>query len=487
MTFRKDLGHRELCLALTLAGTLLVWQLFVPPIIGLADQGDFLKLLGPLGYAPVPKGPEHKYWYVTRTYVKDPSYREPLWGQATSEFIPARIAIALNSLFGNPQRFDITVFGFTHAVLFLLALARLLYVTRALAKYRIAWALMLLVLTDVGYVAYWNSLYTEPASCLWFLFLLAESIDVCNSEGTSIGTVLRWNTFAVLLISAKVQNAPLAVPLAAYGLGLGWRALDRKTRYTAVGGVAAICLASVVMYRSLLPAPRVMALYDAVFFGILPESHDPQADLKALGLDPGYARYSGTLAWTPGTGVADGSLVNAIQAKVSPFGLMAFYLKRPRRMWRHVEARLPTALSLRPEFCGNFDRSAGRLPGARSDAIALWSRFHERCISRIARLLLPALILVVIGGGLVLLLNVGSTVSVRRWTELAICLATCCLTAFFVAAFGDAWDNVKHQFLFNLLLDTCLIFGLVAVLSIRNARPALTLFYLSDAPLRRAV
>jgi hypothetical protein len=83
----------QLWLAVTPGGALVVWQLFLPPIIGLADQGDFLRLLGPLGYAPVPKGPEHKYWYVTRKYVKDPSYRQPRFEQVTSEFIPARTAI----------------------------------------------------------------------------------------------------------------------------------------------------------------------------------------------------------------------------------------------------------------------------------------------------------------------------------------------------------------------------------------------------------
>ena len=148
---------------------------------------------------------------------------------------------------------------------------------------------------------------------------------------------------------------------------------------------------------------------------------------------------------------------------------MAFYLKRPGRMWRHIETRLPAALSLRPEFCGNFDRSAGRPPGARSNAIALWSRFHERCLSRIAAPLLATLMLVVLAGGLALF-QTGLTGPVRRWTELAICLATCCVAEFFIVAFGDAWDNVKHEFLFNLLLDTCLIFGVVAALSVRKPR-----------------
>jgi hypothetical protein len=463
--YRKRYVSRtlQLCLVLALAGTILGWQLFVPPIVGLADQGDFGRVLGPLGYAPVPKGPEHKYAYVTRTFVQDPGNREPRWEQISSEFILATVAVTLNRILVGPGRFDITVFGLTHAVLFLLAFARLLYATRNLAMYRTAWALMLLVLTDVGYVAYWNSLYSEPASCLWFLFLLAESIDLCGSEPTSMGSVLRWNIFAVLWIMAKTQNAALCVPLAAYDLRLTWRALGRGSRYVALVGAVAICVTGVVMYRSLLPAPRVSVLYDMVFSGILPESEDARSDLKALGLDPNYARYSGTLPWSPGTGVADGTLVNALQANVSSFSLMEFYLMRPARMWRHLQARFPAALSLRPEFCGNFDKSAGRPPGARSNAFALWSGFHERCLSRIAVLLLGALVLVP-AGGLVFLLRHRSATPARRWVELGILLAACGSTAFFVAAFGDVYDNVKHQFLFNLLLDASLVFGFVGAL-----------------------
>jgi len=209
-----------------------------------------------------------------------------------------------------------------------------------------------------------------------------------------------------------------------------------------------------------------MPLYDAVFFGILPGSPDPKADLKALGLDPSYARYSGTVAWGPGTGVADGALVRAIQANVGPFELMEFYLKRPERMWQRLRVLLPSALSLRPEFCGNFERDAGRFPGARSEGVAFWNWFHERCLSRIAYFLLCELVFVVVGGGLTLLFERESSPVTRRWAELAICLAACCLTAFCVAAFGDAWDSVKHEFLFNLLLDTSLVFGIVAALNI---------------------
>jgi len=148
---------------------------------------------------------------------------------------------------------------------------------------------------------------------------------------------------------------------------------DRKTRYAIYAGVVAVSIAGFVMYRTVPPTTKVTALYNTVFYAILPDSPDPRADLEALGLDPAYEKYSGTLAWSPGTGVADGVRVNAIQNRITSFGLMSFYFKRPERMFRRLQVLLPSALSLRPEFCGNFDRSAGRQPGARSDAIALWS------------------------------------------------------------------------------------------------------------------
>jgi hypothetical protein len=131
-------------------------------------------------------------------------------------------------------------------------------------------------------------------------------------------------------------------------------------------------------------------------------------------------------------------------------------------MWKHVRGELKTALFLRPEFCGNFDASAGRPPGARSHAVELWSRIHERYLSRIATYLFAAILLAPVCG-LMLLGMGGRTPEFRRWTGMGIGLSLCCSIAFLAAAFGDAWDVVKHQFLFNLLLDACVVFGLAAV------------------------
>ena len=39
------------------------------------------------------------------------------------------------------------------------------------------WVVGLIVLTDVGYAAYWNSFYAEPASCIFFLFSMSTFCD----------------------------------------------------------------------------------------------------------------------------------------------------------------------------------------------------------------------------------------------------------------------------------------------------------------------
>jgi len=367
---------------------LISWQMFVPPIIGLADQGDFVRILGPLGYAPKPKGPDHKYFYLTRKFVWDPGYREPRWEQITSEFIPASVAIGLNRTVSSQWSIDLTSFGIVHAVLFVTGVYRLLRVLRHFGSHRIAWAGLLLVVTDVGYVEYWNSLYTEPASFIWLIFLAAESVDLCLNEQPTAWQTSRWSILAILLVTAKTQNAALSLPLAAYAALLAWRAEGTRNKIIKIISAASIVTSGLVMYGYLLPAPRLVGVYNMIFMAILPESRDPASDLESFGLSPRYARYSGTVAWSPGTGIADAELVNSVQARVNTFSIIKFYLVRPGRMWTHIHLVLTSALSLRPECCGNFEVGSGKSPGAKSYGVALWSYFHQEVLSRVAVFLL---------------------------------------------------------------------------------------------------
>ncbi len=437
------------------AAAILAYQLFIPPIVGLADQGDFGKMIGRFGYH---KGDRSaSLWaFVDRKYVPDPNAREPLTEQATPEYIFVGAAVLLNKLVSKDGKLDIVVMGLVHGLAFLGVFAWLLRVTQPFAAHPLLWIAMLLALTDVGYAAYWNSFYAEPASHILFLLLLAESIPILREQRVSTAQIARWCLWAALWVDAKSSNFPLALVVLPLALRLGWLAKTRRTRNVAILGAVAIAISAAVNMWTRPKPLQNATVYDAVFLAILPESKDPRVDLAALGLDPQLVRFSGKGAWSPDNGFDDMVKSGAIGGRTTSATVGRYYLSHPSRAWRHAKRMLAVAFSLRPEWCGNFEQAAGLPPGARSSAFSLWSEFHQRYLSRWGELIL----IVLLAAPVVFLLAWIRVPAARLRVEFGAALSLCCLIAFLVPTLGDAWDNVKHLSLFNLTLDAA-IFAVV--------------------------
>ena len=436
---------------LAAAAAIVAFQVLVPPIIGLADQGDFARMIGHFGYGPKDKSPGLKFMYVVPKYVPDPAFRYPDWEQFNSEYLFTGSAVALNRLVSKDGSLDITMIGLVHSLAFLAAFARLLWVTRRFPAAPLVWIALLLVLTDAAYTAYWNSFYAEPASCIFFLLLAGKSIAICNSDDLSAAAMARWSACAILWVLAKPQNAPIGVLLALFALRLRWWTGKRRARRVALAGCAAI--AGVTAFSVLtVPQPvRWNTGYDMVFRSIVPESHHPGADLQTLGLDPSLAKYGGT--WAEGHPFYELVTSGAFREKITPLTIARFYLLRPARLWKHIKVMLGSAFLLR-DFYGNFEKSAGRGVAARSQAFSLWSRFHAACLERAARPLFFLLLLCPLG-----MAWAWVHTARRRSLEFAALLLACCLAALLTVLLGDCWDNIKHFYQFNLLFDACLVAG----------------------------
>src|SRR5580704_1455233 len=194
-------GGKLYIAVLAAAGAILTCQLFIPPIVGLADQGDFIRTIGRFGYGPQHKG-SLEYAFVEPKYIPDLQYRNRDWEQANSEYLFVGAALMLNKLVSKDGALDITVAGFVHLLAFLAAFARLLWVTRRERGRALLWIGALVALTDVGYTVYWNSWYAEPASCVFFLLLLAEAVEIARAGEATMAAVLRWSLWSVLWILA---------------------------------------------------------------------------------------------------------------------------------------------------------------------------------------------------------------------------------------------------------------------------------------------
>src|SRR5579862_1931823 len=160
------------------AAAIVIYQLFVPPIVGIADQGDFRRVIGRFGYGPEQRG--LNTLYVAPKYVPDQSNRVPEWEQFSSQYFFVWAALAINKIVSKDGKLDIEMMGAVYTIAFLLALARLLQATSTLRRRAWLWAGLVLILTDVAYVAYFNTFFAEPASFIFLLLIAGESIEIAQ-------------------------------------------------------------------------------------------------------------------------------------------------------------------------------------------------------------------------------------------------------------------------------------------------------------------
>ena len=130
-------------------------QLFIPPVIGLANNGDFGRIVGSLDL-PAPFEDESKF--APTTYSIDPKWH---WspGFFSSEYLIATAPLALNKIASKGRTFDIRCAGAVHAALYLLAWLLALPLLRELPPVRRAVLLgfALLIYSALMYVSALNS------------------------------------------------------------------------------------------------------------------------------------------------------------------------------------------------------------------------------------------------------------------------------------------------------------------------------------------
>ena len=246
------------------------WQVLVPPIVGLAENGDFPKIVRRFDLvAPVADDGDRWFKYVFTRYIFDPASR---WDSEfrSSESLLVRAALALNWLVSKDGAFDIRIMGVTHAAIFLGALWLFLPLLRNAGPIRrvVLALVVVLVFCDVMYVCYFNSFYMDAAG---FLFLLLAS--VLFVRGNWIGFLFS----CVLLVCAKPVYSILGVPLAV----LTFR--NTKPVFLARLGAAILILATLSGRFEVPPGYSEGAMFNVVFHGLLPGSAHPSRDLRELG------------------------------------------------------------------------------------------------------------------------------------------------------------------------------------------------------------
>lgn len=447
----------------TLCAAIIFFQILIPPVVGLADEGDFAKMSQRFYLGPDNHSNEDAFFYFHRRYIYDPQLYH--WNAEifSSELGLIHLATALNDLISKDQSFDIRVLGVLHAAIFLAAFGLFLPMLRGLPRIvRLGLPLFaIFVFADVSYVSYFNSFLTDPAA---FLFLAcAIALGLRLTSGITLTRLALFAAAAILLIVSKPQHSFAGIPLALFLL---WASLRLRLTVQRIAAMALTLLLLAAIPWTIRKMPRHYSgdpLFSMSFYKIPGVSHDAVRDLRDLGLGERYDRYIGHHAYEKDNPVDDNAWREQFLRDMSYGRLCRFYLRHPGRALAIIARDLrETAPAIRPPNVGNFERQEGYPPMSKSRAFALWSDRKGRYLKRH-----PFHIVIYYAAGLLL----ATIVAVRQWRRGAVPVVPgLCVTVllmgvieFLVASLADALDTERHLFLFHAATDIALCFALAGI------------------------
>jgi len=447
------LGGWETAVLLAITATI-AFQLFVPPIVGVADNGDYHRVMAPLGLEPTVTEWSDRYFdHVNLAYRNIPPSTGPF---PTSQIWLGRIARAIDDLLGRDDSFRLTSLGAVNAAVYLAGILLVLFHLGRLpwASRLVGGVFLFLATTDVSNVSFFNSFYSESAS-LAFLACLIGLYLVCNDkERIRPWHLLAYFAVGAAFVAAKPQNHPLVVPVLL--VPLTW--LARRPRMAnliayAVGGLALLAFTT-HLYTSVSPRLKSYNCWNVLYFSLLADSPDPRADLAEFGLPPELAQYAGQGAF------AEGVPLEAGTHGVDHGELARFFVRHPDRFWSLASrCAEQTYVKLDP-VNGHFEKSSGRAAREQSDSVSFWYRMQASVLPRsIGWLVFQALMLV--GAATWVLIRRGPASVPGGVASLALGLGLMAALQFVICVLGDGvYDIVKHLFVFQVLLDACFLIGM---------------------------
>jgi hypothetical protein len=365
-------------------------------------------------------------------------------GYLSSEIALASAVRLLSAPFLRGGLFDIRLLGGLHALLLLVALGAMLSACRELEAgvQWVAAVLLVFFFTDVGYVAPFNSFYAQTASLLFLLLTAAAAALGVRRGGLAGGLLVSYFVCAALFVASKPQEAVQGPLLALFGARLAGVGIRRPWRRSAGWLAVALCGFSAWYGRSTPMALREAALYEVVFFDLLPHSPDPAGVVKELGLDPSWLRYSGTNAFQKDTPLQDPAFRVELLRRVGYRKILRFYLSHPVRLADRVVRASRQTWKLRPSF-GNFEKSADSPRLERASRFGAWSALRLRA-ARPPLLWLLALL----AGNAAFALGTYRRASWkgRRFREGAVVAVVMAATAFGVCMLTNAAPDLSRTF-----------------------------------------
>jgi len=441
-------------------------QVLGPDPVGLANNRDFARILGPLRLWPAaPFRDDHVYfkYFVNDYVVADPRYD---LGVPSSEWLVAALAKRAARIILPRGTFQLRLMGVIHAAILTLALFIFLNAirTRALWLRLVCGLLLIFIWTDLEYVQQLNTAYTDAGAVVALAVVFSIAVHSLLAADSWVWAVL-FVTFGCFLLATKTQHETALPFLLAFCLLAGVRARSKFSRTTWLAAPILLLGTSAWMLLKTPDDYRVAPAFTVVFYKLAVLSPDPKSVLADLRMPEGeFLKYVGHYAYEPMVPSSDPDFRRRIVSLVTPSSLGSFY-------WHHPEMVAKVVLFELRNYAPDVDLSFsgyGHLlesdvrRGKHPFELLVWNRFRHRLFA-VAPFHLVWLF------GLVILMSGFCTLNPRiaNWLPLwpvTLLSALLAVSSFMFASMSDAVENARHLVFFQAAMDLTIFSIAVSVL-----------------------
>lgn len=490
----KALGARRAVAVLAvLSTTFLLVRMLGGGLVGMSDQGDGTRLLCQLGLAQ-----DHPYNTSTRDYFHPVWLNHTWYGEdcgadgepyRSTQLWFAWVATRLTHLFTPVDGLDLRVMAVLFCVVVGCLVAGLaVLLVRGTGARLLVTAALLLVVGDGAFAGYFASAYSEPATFVGVLALLAAVLHHLRAEVVRAPHLLLVVAAALFTVTTKTQNAAflpavlLLLLLRPVGVVPGpplprrrrsWRDLPGRVRAGVALRVPALAAAAALVVGTglyLQAQPQRFTTqndYAAVFVEMLPHSPDPGADLRALGLPAAWTASSGVPIGAPGS--AANSLAFADFDEHAGLGArLGVYARDPQRLLAMAGRGLEAVGVLRADYLYSYPVDAGRGPERQECRVCVLQTAWTTAFDGAPDVLLLVLALAVAACA-VLAWAARHSPRARAAGGAGVFLAVGAAGQFWVALLTDgASDLIKHLVVADFCVALLFVTTVAALLAVRE-------------------
>ncbi len=341
--------------------------LFIQPMPGVADQGDFQRIMIVTGLYEdenTIKNSEILFFrYVKNKYNMAPTNPLRLLGiiPTTSMIYPISLVKIICSV-GASKIFNTEILAAVYATFYLASLFLCLkwLKIKKLSTIIVLTITSLFIVLDGNYLVWFNSLYGEPMMITGLLLFIASILNVSNKITINNADILFVVISSFLFLGSKIQcitSLPFFIVMIVKCFTLKYKntsdmtfPLCIKTQHCSVRKGFSLTFTSAVLITTALIVFYTLGIYlqvnstcgvdtkyNSVFYGILKNSKNPQRDLEMLGLSKDMAIEAGKHAYLPKDEYAkyvpwSDITQKEFNEKISNARIIRFYILNPDRL-----------------------------------------------------------------------------------------------------------------------------------------------------------